>query len=123
MNSSLEIGDPTHRKYDYKEIGMALLAITVLGLAAALAFILLTQQSNASNLKDIKQSNDILIDCTTPKHACYERGQATTGKAIKQLNDFQKQTIIIAAHCTAIGNYSVSAISNCVNRTLKQIGQ
>lgn len=109
-------GHSQDHKYDYKELGIALLCIIVLGLSAALAFVILKQQANATTLHDVKQSNQILIDCTTPGHKCYEDNRANIAALIQKLESYDQHSRILVSHCIAIGNISIKAITNCVNR-------
>lgn len=60
---------------------------------------------------------DLLVDCTTPHHPCYERGQETTKKAIQQL----ELIVVYANLCTSSGGAHPSEpeILRCITRGLR----
>jgi hypothetical protein len=62
---------------------------------------------------------DLLVDCTTPHHPCYERGQETTKKAIQQL----ELIVVYANLCTSTtgGSHpSEPEILRCITRGLRR---
>lgn len=73
-------------------------------------------RSNSPVLREIRTGNQILIDCTTPGHDCYEQGQQRTGEAIVRLN----QIIVLASYCAKQpGNVTVEQIQACVVKGLR----
>jgi hypothetical protein len=69
---------------------LALLTLSTVALAAGV----LSIRHITSGTND---NSRVLIDCTTPGHPCYERGQQATATAIKQIVEAQT----VAAWCGA----------------------
>lgn len=72
-------------------------------------------RSNTPVLREIRTGNQILIDCTTPGHKCYEDGQArarTFGANIQLI-------VVLAAACAKQPqNVTVEQIQACVVKGL-----
>jgi hypothetical protein len=105
-------------------------ALLALVLAIAIVLIIAQQTKNGDILNAIRaqqvtthrsqqetqQALRILIDCTTPGHACNLRSQKATTDAIKTL----EQIIIYANGCQdRPGVQSLSEIEACVTKLLK----
>lgn len=82
-----------HWKYVAFGVGGFMVGLIAVAIVILLAVVLnqnqklldLTNQVK-NNTQTTKQAVQILIDCTTPKHPCYEQGQQATRTAVQALN-------------------------------------
>lgn len=73
-------------------------------------------KANKDNTTATKQAVGILLDCTTPGHACYEQGQQSTRTAVQALNDAANARELCAHD---LSNDTVDKLTACVIATLK----
>ena len=98
-------------------IGGALIVLVVVVIGQNSRIYGLTQQlatlgrQNHDNTEATKQAVQILIDCTTPGHDCYEKGQQSTRTAVQGLNAAADARAICAQDVT---NDTVTKLEACM---------
>ena len=97
---------------------VASLAFNVIGVSLLLGY----GKQNHDNTEALKvqgaqtqQAVQILIDCTTPGHGCYEKGQQGTRTAVQGLNKAASATALCARD---LGNDTLAKMEDCVSSTL-----
>lgn len=84
--------------------------LTVLAIMTTLAIVVSVSISNAKSTK-------ILVDCTTPKHQCYEQARSANSGAVGTIN----RSTIAAIYCSGkLGpTATVSQLQSCVLTLIK----
>lgn len=87
-----------------KVVAIVLLVVNTIGMLGVLAVAVLVLNVTSTS----RDNTAILRECTTPstaqeKHECFDRNEASTGKAIQRLVQIQ----IVVAECVAVGRDTV----------------
>lgn len=98
----------------YRELQGALIFLLAFFMVATVLVIGYRQSTGRGILNDVRKSTNILVDCTTPHHPCYERGQKQSRDAVGNIN----QVIVLAAYCAQL-HHKLNMIELCVKNGLK----
>lgn len=114
---------PLQEKDKLRALTAAFIAATGVALAGLVIAIVWIGLGN-------KHNGEILVDCTTPGHACYERGQEQTTKAVQALinsgedNAKTTRTYVLATEYCAkqilAQDYTFNELLNCVERYVNE---
>jgi hypothetical protein len=98
-------------------VAVALAAVTI-----ALAIVLVRQNHVVSSTEEQKRTLQILVDCTTIGHPCYEHGVARTNAIRRQLQSDYEDISIGANYCTTRHPHiTMPDLIDCVLTVVKQL--
>lgn len=105
-----ETVDERKRRLALFDLILTRLLYLVMSFFLALNFFVLLANAHQSG-----HTLDKVVDCTTPKHTCYENGRRQTGAAILKI----EQIIVAANYCTKDNhNLTVHDVTLCVSRII-----
>lgn len=110
----------SHKLLWYRRLQWLLAGLATVIIIVTLVMLVIQSQRVADLVKAEQRNSQLLIDCTTPHHDCYDNANKNTSKAIASINEV---TVIAVACAREPLNTTTAQVKACVEQELKKEGK